>query len=54
MEKKEAIKVLHYFQKWRRGANITMPDPKQVGLAIDVAISVLRESIKQQTNELRN
>jgi len=46
MTEKEAIKTLHYYQKWRRGAKIPMSDPKQVGVAIDVAIRTLRKSIK--------
>jgi hypothetical protein len=49
MEKKEAIKILRYFQKWRRGARIPMPDPKEVGLAIDTAIKELR---KRQNDKL--
>ena len=28
MNNKDAIKVLHYHQKWRRGAKIAMLDPK--------------------------
>jgi hypothetical protein len=46
MEVKEAIKILRYYQKWRRGAKIAMPDPKQAGIAIDVAIKALRKSLK--------
>jgi hypothetical protein len=41
---KEAVKILHHYQKWRRGENIAMPDSKQIGLAIDVAIRVLRKA----------
>lgn len=38
----EALKILHAYQRWRRGANIPMPEPKEIGEAIDVAIRALR------------
>jgi hypothetical protein len=40
---KQAIKVLHSFQKYRRGANIKMPPPVIIGEAIDYAIRQLRK-----------
>ena len=42
MKVKEIIRVLHAFQKWRRGADIPMPAPKEIGRAIDGAIRELR------------
>lgn len=51
MTEKEALKVLNYYQKWRRGAKIPMPSPEQSGKAIDVALKALRKSVKQRTNE---
>ena len=45
----KTIKELHTFQKWRRGANIEMPSPKEIGITIDNAIKILR---KQKRNEL--
>lgn len=42
MKVKEIIRVLHAFQKWRRGADMQMPDPKEIGRAIDGAIRELR------------
>ena len=42
MKVKEIIRVLHAFQKWRRGADIPMPDPREIGRAIDGAIRELR------------
>lgn len=39
----QTIKALHYLQKWRRGANIPMPEPVFVGKAIDEAIRHLRK-----------
>ena len=44
----QAVKVLHHAQKWRRGAKIGMPPPVLLGLAIDKAIRVLRQKIKEE------
>lgn len=38
----KAIRTLHNFQKWRRGAKIKMESPKEIGIAIDIAIHYLR------------
>ena len=45
---KQAVKVLHHTQKWRRGAKIGMPPPALLGLAIDTGIRVLRQKIKEE------
>ena len=45
---RQAVKVLHHAQKWRRGAKIGMPPPALLGLAIDKAIRVLRQKIKEE------
>lgn len=53
MTRKEAIKVLHDTQIWRRGKDISMPHtPKVFGEAIDIAIRELRriEKIEQTNN----
>lgn len=42
MNVKGIIKYLHNYQKWRRGANIPFPNPKELGIAIDGAIRELR------------
>lgn len=42
MKVKEIIDQLHYFQKWRRGADIEQPNPTEIGKAIDGAIRELR------------
>ena len=47
----KTIKELHTFQKWRRGANIEMPDPKELGKTLDNAIKILRK-VKKNTIEL--
>ena len=38
---KQAIKILIRTNKWRRGAEIEMPDPKEFGEAIDIAIAIM-------------
>ena len=48
LTKEQAVKVLHYTQKWRRGAKIGMPPPALLGLAIDTGIRVLRQKIKEE------
>ena len=47
LTKRQAIKVLHHTQKWRRGAKVGMPPPALLGLAIDTGIRVLRQKIKE-------
>ena len=42
MKVKEIIKYLNNYQKWRRGADLPMPNPKELGIAIDGAIRELR------------
>lgn len=49
MTTEEAIKTLKHHNKWRRGANIEMDDPKKLGEAFDQAIQVMKESIKNKT-----
>ena len=48
LTKRQAVKVLHHAQKWRRGAKIGMPPPALLGLAIDTGIRVLRQKIKEE------
>lgn len=43
MKKEEAIKILTEGNKWRRGSEIEMPNPKDLGLAIDYAIKFMQE-----------
>ena len=44
MNKEEAIKTLEEFNKWRRAnEDIDMPDPKDIGKAIDFAIKYLKD-----------
>lgn len=41
MKKEEAIKILKESNRWRRGLEKEMPDPKQFGLAIDFAVKYM-------------
>lgn len=41
MNLQQAIEILTQYNKWRRGAEIPQPNPKKVGEAIDIAISLL-------------
>ena len=50
MLRKETVRMLHYCQKWRRGANIQMPPPTLLGLAIDNAIRIIR-NLKKDNDE---
>lgn len=43
---KQAAKLLHHYQKYRRGGGELLP-PKVYGKAIDAAIKTLREKLKQ-------
>ena len=47
LTKRQAVKILHHTQKWRRGEKIGMPPPVLLCLAIDKAIRVLRLKIKE-------
>lgn len=41
MNKKELLNGLRYYQKWRKGVDCKMPDPKDVTRYIDSAISIV-------------
>ena len=43
MDKQEVIKILEQHNKWRRGADIEMLSPKDIGKAIDYAIKYLKD-----------
>ena len=49
MTTEEAMKTLKRHNRWRRGANIEMDDPKKLGEALDEAIRVMKKSIKTKT-----
>jgi hypothetical protein len=52
--RKQLIRKLHGYQKWRRGARIKALHPKEVGLMIDDCIRVLRKLSDEQVNEILN
>lgn len=43
---KEAVKLLQRYNRWRRGADIPMPQPKEIGKAIDTAIEYIKKNEK--------
>lgn len=51
MTLQEAIKILDLYNKWRRDndGKYDMPKPKEIGEAIDLVVSHLRENINQAT-----
>ena len=36
MTPKQAVKILRFYNRWRRGAEIPMQEPAKIGLAIEV------------------
>jgi hypothetical protein len=45
MTKQEVADFLENYNKWRRGAeDISQPVPKELGIAIELAVKFLRES----------
>ena len=48
MTLKQAIKILIRTNKWRRGAEIEMPEPKEYGEAIDIAIAVMEAMLVKE------
>ena len=53
MTHKEALNILHTFQKWRRGKDIPIPTPKEIGIAIDTAIRELRKIERDERNDTK-
>lgn len=51
MNKKELLKGLRYYQKWRKCANIEQPKPKDVTRYIDSAISVVEVTGTKLVNQ---
>lgn len=49
MTKQQTIDFLINFNKWRRGSEtIEMPNPKEIGIAIDLAIKFLKQKEKNK------
>jgi|LakMenEpi03Aug12_release.lakeMendotaPanAssembly.Ray.scaffolds.fasta_scaffold1639284_1 hypothetical protein len=49
MTEKEAIILLIYYNDWRRGEEIEMPNPTQIGIALD---TIINEYFKRNGNNL--
>lgn len=41
----QAIEILERHNQWRRGADIEQGNPAEIGIAIDIVISVLKQMI---------
>ena len=52
--RKNLIRKLHLYQKWRRGARVNTLHPKEVGLMLDDCIRILRKPSDEQVNEILN
>lgn len=50
MTPQQAIEILKQYNAWRRDENVPnsheMPDPKEVGIAIDTAVDFISELIR--------
>ena len=46
MKLKRAIKILEDHNKWRRGAEIEMQEPKVIGIALDTVISKTKQIMR--------
>ena len=59
MTREEARDLLKWYNSWRRDDNVPnsyeMPDPKEIGIAIDVAISALDDlvDLKNKYNTIK-
>ena len=42
MDAERAIAVLENHNNWRRGADIPMQDPQDIGEAVDIAVAVMK------------
>ena len=51
MDKKELVKFLRDYNQWRRGAEIPMPSPKELGIALDIAISIIEKIEEKVVNK---
>lgn len=49
--KEVALKILERHNDWRRGKEIPMLKPESIGLAIDKAIEILRQSIINESKK---
>lgn len=52
MNKNKLIKFLRDYNHWRRGAEIPMPTPKELGIALDASISIIEEVDEATVNKI--
>ena len=50
----EAIELIELHQKWRRGAEIEMQNPKQIGIAIDILLNFAKTNSKNNSGHNSN
>lgn len=43
MNLQEAIKTLEYYNKWRLGAELDQPNPKEITESLEIAINLLKQ-----------
>jgi hypothetical protein len=48
MNIKQAVKALKQFNKWRRGADIKISDPKTIGIAIDTILEFVENKLNEE------
>lgn len=51
MDLKQALDKLKEYNTWRRGADIPMPNPKEIGTAIDIAIQTCERVLNEIPEE---
>lgn len=51
MDIKEAVYILKQHNKWRRGADIPMANPTELGKAIDLVIAYTERGLKDENNK---
>lgn len=60
MTTNKAVETLRKYNDWRRGAEIEMPHPSEIGLAIEIVLKEIttrkfrRERIKKNDNDENN
>lgn len=60
MTTNKAVETLKKYNDWRRGAEIEMPHPSEIGLAIEIVLKEIttrkfrRERIKKNDNDENN
>ena len=48
---KKACALLHEYQDWRRGGDGEMPNPREIGRALDLVLDFVENQMSGQSNE---